>query len=187
MKYFFDWIQWSKAFQHNFIPFHNISLLFLFFHSSQYRDNVKKSWCYVFKYDTSFIISIFLWMSTLHLKCVSSFSFCVFLVYSVFPPFYTRIINQLRPCFSYEHIAVKLIHNMKLLFNNIGYDDYNNNIKRCLQSFRCFYNLQHIHDRSKQHTSQFPIIWRHTINVCLLLIKLLQFSRDTFINLPNVL
>ena len=114
-------------------------LYFLFFHSSQNRDNVKKSWCYVFKYDTSFIISIFLWMSTLHLKCVSSFSFCVFLVYFVFPPFYTRIINQVRPCFSYEHIAVKLIHNIKLLFNNIVYDDYNNNIKRCLQSFRPFY------------------------------------------------
>ena len=73
---------------------------------------------------------------------------CVFLVSFVFPPFYTRIINQLRACFSYKHIAVKLIHNIKLLFNNIGYDDYNNNIKRCLQSFRCFYNLQHIHDHS---------------------------------------
>ena len=114
------------------------------------------------------------------------FFLCIFGNF-VFPPFYTRIINQVRPCFSYEHIAVKLIHNIKLLFNNIVYDDYNNNIKRCLQSFRSFYNLQHIHDHSKQHTSQFPIKWRHTINVCLLLIKVLQFSRDTFINLLNVL
>ena len=71
----------------------------------------------VFKYDTSFIISILLWVSTLHLKCVSSFSLfvCGCLVCFFLSPFYTEIINQLNIVCIRTH-RTKRKHNMKHLF-----------------------------------------------------------------------